>query len=583
MKDRSFDPYADLEEELDLELRRARPAARRPPARRAARRLPRRPPRKPSGRKPPRPPRPLPRPWPWPWWGGPSLTLGLAEPEPLPEPAAEPPEEPVEEPAAEPAAEPSEPAASDEFDFRPYLPAGRRRTRGYPMRRTSMQQAEPFESEWGFETGELFEAPPPLVHPRLGTLWSEPQQEVQGPAPIAHPRLGYILSVPRGSVAEVLDEIEPEILPPTDDRRPVRDTRPAPFRWICSLRLNFGPDPRDRSRDLVAVASGTLISPRHVLTVGHALFDDFRPALNIVRGVQTITVVPGRNGLLPNQAIFGSSRAAGWRFPAAWQARFDLQSDFGLITLKERLGDHRQSALGGRPLGFWGSPSLGGGSRIRPVNPVAALRGQAARISGYPGDKCRDQPPVGGLTPAQSLACPPGDRSSVQWQATGRITNPSPAGAPRLLLYDMDTVGGHSGSPVWTTRDLNLVGVHTGPGRFVPGEPPAVSNRGVRVTAELLRELQVWRGQPPVTPAPSRPTLRTGSRGVAVFELQTRLNLWLLDNPSIRLPLLVVDGIFGPKTRQAVITFQKTLRLLVDGIVGPQTWGALLKVLPPLP
>ncbi|HEX9942483.1 MAG TPA: hypothetical protein VGG03_10730, partial [Thermoanaerobaculia bacterium] len=88
MKDRIFDPYADFEEELAFEVRRprvGRPAASRsrPPA---ARPSGRRPPGRPGGRRPPRPP--FRRPRRWPGWRGPSLTLGLAEPEP--EPAAAP-------------------------------------------------------------------------------------------------------------------------------------------------------------------------------------------------------------------------------------------------------------------------------------------------------------------------------------------------------------------------------------------------------------------------------------------------------------------------------------------------------------
>ncbi|MHB1810390.1 MAG: peptidoglycan-binding domain-containing protein, partial [Solirubrobacteraceae bacterium] len=35
------------------------------------------------------------------------------------------------------------------------------------------------------------------------------------------------------------------------------------------------------------------------------------------------------------------------------------------------------------------------------------------------------------------------------------------------------------------------------------------------------------------------------------------------------------DGIFGPETENAVIRYQKELKLHVDGIVGPETWGAL--------
>ncbi|HZU58031.1 MAG TPA: peptidoglycan-binding domain-containing protein [Actinocrinis sp.] len=44
---------------------------------------------------------------------------------------------------------------------------------------------------------------------------------------------------------------------------------------------------------------------------------------------------------------------------------------------------------------------------------------------------------------------------------------------------------------------------------------------------------------------------------------------------------LVVDGIFGPKTKAWVVAFQQAMKtevpgFQVDGIVGPQTWQALI-------
>ena len=38
---------------------------------------------------------------------------------------------------------------------------------------------------------------------------------------------------------------------------------------------------------------------------------------------------------------------------------------------------------------------------------------------------------------------------------------------------------------------------------------------------------------------------------------------------------LDADGIFGPKTEEAVRRYQKTYGLTVDGVVGPKTWASL--------
>ncbi len=65
-------------------------------------------------------------------------------------------------------------------------------------------------------------------------------------------------------------------------------------------------------------------------------------------------------------------------------------------------------------------------------------------------------------------------------------------------------------------------------------------------------------------------TLRIGSQGPAVSELQTRLN-----TSAKPYPLLAIDGIFGPKTEGAVRQWQRTKGIPVDGIAGPKTWQAL--------
>lgn len=65
------------------------------------------------------------------------------------------------------------------------------------------------------------------------------------------------------------------------------------------------------------------------------------------------------------------------------------------------------------------------------------------------------------------------------------------------------------------------------------------------------------------------PTLsKVGSQGDEVRQIQTKLKNWGYFNDK-------VDGIYGPKTRDAVIYFQKKNGLTADGIAGPATLKAM--------
>lgn len=67
------------------------------------------------------------------------------------------------------------------------------------------------------------------------------------------------------------------------------------------------------------------------------------------------------------------------------------------------------------------------------------------------------------------------------------------------------------------------------------------------------------------------PVLHYGSTSKWVYDLQHRLNqLGFYWGPQ--------DGIFGPKTLQAVKKFQKAYGIRVDGVVGPVTWRTLYRV-----
>jgi len=68
------------------------------------------------------------------------------------------------------------------------------------------------------------------------------------------------------------------------------------------------------------------------------------------------------------------------------------------------------------------------------------------------------------------------------------------------------------------------------------------------------------------------PTLRKGSKGQDVIDLQTMLYKLGYDLGSYG-----IDGDFGRSTEQAVKSFQHDNKLTVDGVAGPMTWDALEK------
>lgn len=66
----------------------------------------------------------------------------------------------------------------------------------------------------------------------------------------------------------------------------------------------------------------------------------------------------------------------------------------------------------------------------------------------------------------------------------------------------------------------------------------------------------------------SESTIQTGLTTSQVRTVQTKLKNWGYYTGS-------VDGVYGPKTRAAVISFQKKNNLVADGIVGSKTAAAL--------
>ncbi|AFZ03373.1 peptidoglycan-binding domain-containing protein [Calothrix sp. PCC 6303] len=78
----------------------------------------------------------------------------------------------------------------------------------------------------------------------------------------------------------------------------------------------------------------------------------------------------------------------------------------------------------------------------------------------------------------------------------------------------------------------------------------------------------------------NKPTLKKGSRGIAVKDLQKLLydfGAFAL-TCNYGLPEVFIDGVFGDDTEAAVKAFQRQRFLKIDGVVGDVTWQVLYRV-----
>ena len=163
-------------------------------------------------------------------------------------------------------------------------------------------------------------------------------------------------------------------------------------------------------------------------------------------------------------------------------------------------------------------------------------------------------------------------RSAGNRAVTGLVTQASRAAPPvrsvalqRQSIEEDDPLGsagggggGGGGSGGGATRTAVLAPAPPGGGTFTEFLEPEF-------------------GGPAAKPEKARPTLRKGSRGPSVVELQGRLNDRGAD------PALETDGIFGKLTKAAVMSYQSKNGLDPDGVVGPLTWAALTGSQPDIP
>lgn len=186
-----------------------------------------------------------------------------------------------------------------------------------------------------------------------------------------------------------------------DDRRRIFDTTPAPWRYICRLRI-FRSDGREFA------GSGFFIGPRCIITNGHALFHQGH-----FGWASRVMVIPGQNH---TAAPFGFQESRHFISVEGWTRFRNDGFDYGAIILPdETLFQRVQGYFGFRALSYQ----------------------QNIQNAGYPAKK----DPLGSL-----------------WYHNGEIERK----LPQLFSYMVDTEGGHSGSPIWINSDGGryVVGVH---------------------------------------------------------------------------------------------------------------------------
>jgi V8-like Glu-specific endopeptidase len=221
-----------------------------------------------------------------------------------------------------------------------------------------------------------------------------------------------------------------------DDRVKVENARMRsnPWRQICALRIKA-------QNGAAYVGTGWFIGPQVLATAGHCVFMQ-----NAGGWARSIDVIPG---LFGGTEPFGRATSTRFGSVEGWVGNpAGRDFDYGVIFLDD-------PALGTRV-----------GNFSVEAEPDDELQGATARISGYPADKDQAEFQYFHERPLQSLT-------------------------PTRLLYDIDTFGGQSGSPVWRQvvgEPAVAIGIHT--------TGSVSGNSATRISDPVIDNLIKWSENP---------------------------------------------------------------------------------------
>lgn len=312
------------------------------------------------------------------------------------------------------------------------------------------------------------------------------------------------------------------VLTSLGDAEPVPNPWRRGFRVICLLIIQFRHPTTKEVR--FAPATGFLVSPRHVATAAHVMLN-----LTRVGGrdrlfyAERIAVVPGftwpsrlrvcrdkaRKHCLDTKRPFGwvVVDRRGFNTPTDFvqvvpsvgtDARLtaDNNLDYGLLDLGTTMGkatmryvDPDDGKLYKAKLGWWGADS---GMTSKAFPRTTDLDGKSIFIAGYPLA-------FGG----QQVYSPGTVDISEQITAGGVIGALARETGPNEFVHTADTIGGHSGSPVWQAMRSGawrLLGIDTQ--AFTRSAFPSVLGRveniegGIAWNLDVLADMKRWMSKP---------------------------------------------------------------------------------------
>ena len=234
-----------------------------------------------------------------------------------------------------------------------------------------------------------------------------------------------------GSYPELLDQQLQEVIIGVDSRVRINPTTTYPWRAICALKITAANGKK-------FIGTGWLVSPRTVITAGHCVYMHDEGGW-----AKSIEVIPAQNDAARPYGTFVGNVL---RSTVGWVNSKNREYDYGCIILPA-------NSRPGTTVGTFGIA-------VRDDN---FLKSAALNLSGYPSDKGGNQ----------------------QWF----MAQAPKAVSARVITYDIDTVGGQSGSPVWVLQNGNryAVGIHT--------NGHSSGNSATRIESSCYANLINWKNQ----------------------------------------------------------------------------------------